>query len=157
VKLPYLLCFVPKLQGNSSIILYEPLNTDLISSSPIPVNPVSIVYISLTQSTPQPAMERYTIVVALPGVESFRLLVPFQPALSISTLAIEVKRRVSRLEVVSDGLDITLHLGDANGPMLDEEDALADVILDPKSEEITVVSKIKKTTDQDMSTTVSSQ
>lgn len=109
------------------------------------------------QATTQPAMERYTIIVDLSEGEPFRLLVPFQPALSVSALANEVKKRLSRLEILSDESDITLHLGDANGPMLDGGDALGDVILDPKSEEITVSSRAKKAKAQDKPANVSPQ
>src|SRR5436305_6168509 len=91
-------------------------------------------------------MERYTITVAPPGVETFRLLIPFSPTSSVSALATEVKRRISRLDVWPDVPDIALRLGQADGPFLDEDDTLADVLPSPNVETITATSQIKKLT-----------
>jgi hypothetical protein len=84
-------------------------------------------------------MERYTITVPIPpGASSIRLLIPFPPTSSIAALAAEVKKRASRSALPLDALsDLILHLGDAAGPILDDEDLLEDVIIDPKNESIT--------------------
>jgi hypothetical protein len=89
-------------------------------------------------------MERYTVIVAPPGAEIFRLLIPLPSTSSVSALAAEVERRISRLEGLPGVSDITLHLGEADGPMLDAEDALGDVIFDPKLETITATSRAMK-------------
>ena len=89
-------------------------------------------------------MERYTVTVAPPGAESLRLLIPYPPTSSVSALAAEVKRRASRLDVWPDVPELALRLGDVDGSLLDEDDLLADVILDPKVETITATSRIKK-------------
>jgi hypothetical protein len=87
-------------------------------------------------------MERYTVTVAPPGAESFRLLIPFPPTSSVSALATEVKRRASRQGAWLEVSDISLHLGDdIGGPILDGDDLLEDVIIDPKAEFITATSR----------------
>jgi hypothetical protein len=82
-------------------------------------------------------MERYTITVTPLGAAPIRLLIPFPPTSSISALSAEVKRRVSRPTVWPDVPDLILHLGDASGPILDDDDLLEDVIIDAKVEPIT--------------------
>jgi hypothetical protein len=62
-------------------------------------------------------------------------LIPFPPTSSISALAAEVKRRLARTD--PNAPDLILHLGDVNGPILDEEDLLEDVIVDAEGESIT--------------------
>lgn len=86
-------------------------------------------------------MERYTVTVYPPEGQPCRLLIPFSPKSTISALAIEIKRRISRLDIWNDVSNITLRLGEANGPILDEEDLLEDVILDAKAEIIVVTSQ----------------
>jgi hypothetical protein len=86
-------------------------------------------------------MERYTVTVSPPGAESFRLLIPFPPTSPISALATEVKRRVSRQDAWPDVPDISLCLGDVGGPILDGDDLLEYVIIDPKVETITATSR----------------
>jgi hypothetical protein len=87
-------------------------------------------------------MERYTVTVSPPGAESFRLLIPFPPSSSVSALATEVKRRASRQDPWSDSSEIFLRLGEGlGGPLLDGNDLLEDVILDPKAEAITATSR----------------
>lgn len=85
-------------------------------------------------------MERYIITIAIPpGASSIRFLIPFPPTSSVSDLAAEVKKRASRSALLPDPSSIIiLHLGDAKGPILDGDDILKDVILDPKAESITV-------------------
>lgn len=80
-------------------------------------------------------MERYTI-----SVGAIRLIVPFSPTSTVQVLANEVRRRASRLAVVLPEA-ITLHLGDENGPLLDVDDSLQDVVLDSVTEFITVVAQ----------------
>jgi len=82
-------------------------------------------------------MERYTVTVTPPGAAPIRLLIPFPPSSSISALAAEVKRRASRAGLSHDTSELVLRLGDATGPLLDEEDLLEDVIVDSKTESIT--------------------
>jgi hypothetical protein len=86
-------------------------------------------------------MERYTVTVSPPGAESFRLLIPFPPTSSVSALATEVKRRVSRQDVWPGVTDISLCLGDIGGPILDGDDLLENVIIDSKVEMITATSR----------------
>jgi hypothetical protein len=87
-------------------------------------------------------MERYTVTIALSGAESFRLLIPFPPTSSVSALATEAKRRASRQGAWPEVSDISLRLGDdVGGPILDGDDLLEDVIIDPKAEFITATSR----------------
>jgi hypothetical protein len=62
-------------------------------------------------------------------------LIPFSPTSSISALVAEVKRRLARSD--PNAPELILHLGDATGPILDEDDLLEDVIVDPEGESIT--------------------
>ncbi|KAF4633485.1 hypothetical protein G7Y89_g4628 [Cudoniella acicularis] len=72
------------------------------------------------------------------------LRVPFPRASAVSALAAEIKKRILRLDIWPDVSDITLHLGPANGPILDPDDLVSDVIADPKFEIITVTSGARK-------------
>ena len=93
----------------------------------------------------QVPMERYTVTVTPPGAAPIRLLIPFPPSSSISALAAEVKRRASRAGLSPDVSELVLHLGDAMGPLLDEEDLLEDVIVDSKTESITATPRNEPT------------
>jgi hypothetical protein len=89
-------------------------------------------------------MERYTITVAPPGAAPTRLLIPFPPTSSVSALSAEVQRRLARSE--PNVPDLIFHLGDTNGPILDEDDLLEDVIIDPKGEAITATPRSNPST-----------
>jgi len=84
-------------------------------------------------------MERYTVTVPIPpGASSIRLLIPFPPTSAVSALAAEVKKRAFRASPLLDASsNVILHLGDATGPILDDQDLLEDVIIDPRTEIIT--------------------
>ena len=84
-------------------------------NSTLPVNPRDCLDFSQTMESlltfPQDVdMERYTVTVAPPGGESFRLLVPLAPTSLVSALAAEVKRRVARFETWADVPDFTLRM-----------------------------------------------
>lgn len=83
-------------------------------------------------------MDRYTININHPGAEPVLLLIPFPPTSTIQNLVNEIRRRASRVQLLLPD-QVSLHLGGENGPLLDEEDAVEDVVLDPKTEVITVV------------------
>ena len=89
-------------------------------------------------------MERYIVNVAPPGTEAARLVVPISLNTSVSDLAEEVKKRVTRNNIWPNAPDLVLHLGEADGPIIDGADTLSDVILDPKTEVITATPQIQR-------------
>src|SRR4051794_15618845 len=87
-------------------------------------------------------MERYTVAVALQRTGGNPLLlIPFPPTATVSAFANEVKHRITRFNFDADGDDIFLRLRRADGPILDDNDVLADVIDNPRTENIVVTSR----------------
>ncbi|KAE9993630.1 hypothetical protein EG327_004151 [Venturia inaequalis] len=80
------------------------------------------------------AMERYTVSV-LP-LESTRFLIPFRTASTVFEFKTEIARRLQKQGTAVDAPSIQLYLGNKNGPLLDDEDLLANVVLDPSKEEV---------------------
>lgn len=93
---------------------------------------------------PQINMERYIVNVAPPGTEAARLVVPISPTSHVSDLAKEVKKRATRNNIWPNVPELVLHLGEADGPIIDYADILSDVILDPKAEVITATPQIQR-------------
>lgn len=84
-------------------------------------------------------MERYKISIFFPeSGSSLQLLVPFPPTSSISALAEEVKKRATRQGFPLNEREIFFRLEQEDGPILDGEDRLNEVIIDPRSEGIFV-------------------
>lgn len=92
-------------------------------------------------------MQRYKVTVVPPGVEKLQLLVPFSSTSTVSALAEEVKKRIIRLDIWHDVGDITLHLEQADGPILDEIDLLLDVVPYPEVETIFATARLSKVTE----------
>lgn len=84
-------------------------------------------------------MERYTVEVALHGDgENPLLLIPFPSTATISAFANEIKIRITRCNFDASGNDIFLRLLREDGPIIDDNDILADVIHNPRTENIVV-------------------
>jgi hypothetical protein len=87
-------------------------------------------------------MERYSVAVALHrDRETPLLLIPFQRTATISAFANEIKNRITRYNFCESGNDIFLRLRREDGPILDDNDILADVIHNPRTENIVVTSR----------------
>src|SRR2546423_693078 len=87
-------------------------------------------------------MERYTVAVALHGTGGYPLLlIPFPPTATVSAFADEVKNRITRFNFDTNGDDIFLRLRREDGPILDGSDVLADVIDNPRTENIVATSR----------------
>src|SRR5205085_7669878 len=86
-------------------------------------------------------MERYTVAVALQRTGGNPLLlIPFPPTATVSAFANEIKHRIARHNV--DNRDeILLRLRREDGPILDGNDILANVISNPQTENIVVTSR----------------
>ena len=80
-------------------------------------------------------MERYKVTVTIDGKET-RLLIPMLPVSPVSSLATQVKLRIGRLGIGTNSTEFTLHLEQADGPILDADDLLSDVLPDPKNERL---------------------
>ena len=65
-----------------------------------------------------------------------RLLIPMLSASPVSSLATQVKLRIGRLGIGINSTEFTLHLEQADGPILDADDLLSDVLPDPKNERL---------------------
>jgi urease accessory protein UreE len=87
-------------------------------------------------------MERYSVAAALHrDGEAPLLLMPFQRTATISAFANEIKNRITRYNFCESGNDIFLRLRREDGPILDDNDILADVIHNPRTENIVVTSR----------------
>jgi hypothetical protein len=87
-------------------------------------------------------MERYTVAVALHrDGETPLLLIPFPSTATISAFADEIKNRITRYNFGASGNDIFLRLRREDGPILDDNDILADLIHNPRTENIVVTSR----------------
>lgn len=81
-------------------------------------------------------MQRYTVNFRAPNVATRRLLVPFLSSSTVGKFATELQVRLSRVGITADAKAIVFHLEDANGPVIDSEDELQNVIIDPRAEQI---------------------
>ena len=81
-------------------------------------------------------MQRYTVNFRETNVTTRRLLVPFDSGSSIIAFASELQRRLARAGIVVQADAILFRLDDVNGPLIDGEDTLEDVILDPRVEQL---------------------
>lgn len=76
-------------------------------------------------------MQRYSVVVSDTGwPEPIKLLVPFQSSAKSSALVTEIVKRVLRFGKTLDAAKCTLRLAIVDGPILDPDDNLADVVVD---------------------------
>jgi len=91
-------------------------------------------------------MDRYfvTVVASEAGQPNIDMVVPFSSASSVGALAKEVERRLSRSQEHTAMTDLTLYLGHCNGPRLDDEDTLSQVVLRAEKEAIFGSSRRKR-------------
>lgn len=76
-------------------------------------------------------MQRYSVVVSDTGwPEPLKLLVPFQSSSSAAALIAEIVKRASRYGKTLDSANCTLRLASADGPILDPQDTLSDLVVD---------------------------
>lgn len=76
-------------------------------------------------------MQRYSVVVSDTGwPEPIKILVPFQSSAKSSALVTEIVKRVLRFGKTLDAAKCTLHLASADGPILDPDDTLSDLVVD---------------------------
>lgn len=82
-------------------------------------------------------MERYKVSISSPETGSnLRLLIPFPATSSLSALATEVKRRAAKQGLFIRDRTIFFRLNQDDGPILDDDDKLGEVIIDPHNEDI---------------------
>jgi hypothetical protein len=81
-------------------------------------------------------MQRYTVNFKVSDAATRRLLVPFPSGSAVRAFASELQQRLARIGVTVDASAIVFCLDDANGPLIDLEDALEDVVLDPHTEQL---------------------
>lgn len=92
-------------------------------------------------------MERYTVTIVssvqqqqqLSLAQSRAILVPFSPTSTIGAFIVEVKKRAVRHGSAKASDSLELYFGAHNGPFMDPEDALGDVVLAPATEAIFAV------------------
>nr|OQO26960.1 hypothetical protein B0A51_05959 [Rachicladosporium sp. CCFEE 5018] len=88
-------------------------------------------------------MPRYTVTVVDAGqvFQATTLLIPLAEGAIVSALHGQIFVRCIRqqLQITLDSHSITLHLGDASGPVIDQEDVLSDVVLQPQTERVFAV------------------
>lgn len=76
-------------------------------------------------------MQRYSVVVSDTGwLEPIKILVPFQSSAKSSALITDIVKRATRFGKTLNAANGTLHLSSANGPMLDPDDTLSDLVVD---------------------------
>lgn len=88
-------------------------------------------------------MQRYTVTIVSSGDSNERpvLLVPFQPSAIVTTFVDELFKRIARqgLAIAPNTHIATLHLDSETGGLIDFEDVLSDVVLDPKHDKLFAV------------------
>jgi hypothetical protein len=76
-------------------------------------------------------MQRYSVVISDTGwPEPLKLLVPFQSSATSAALVVEVVKRASRFAKTLNTANYTLHLASTDGPQLDPDDILSDLVVD---------------------------
>ena len=84
-------------------------------------------------------METYVATIVVPNAEAkLELDVPFSPESPISAFAEELRRRCKRYAINLDDESLLLRLGRGGGPVLNENDILRDVVIDPQSQRVFV-------------------
>jgi hypothetical protein len=79
----------------------------------------------------QTTMQRYSVVISDTGwPEPLKLLVPFQSSATSAALVVEVVKRASRFAKTLNTANYTLHLASTDGPLLDPDDILSDLVVD---------------------------
>ena len=81
-------------------------------------------------------MERYTVNYSSANGPPMSLLVPLSPASTVKNLAEEIQRRLSKRGILANANELQFRLGKLNGPQLDDDDALKDVVLDSQVEQL---------------------
>lgn len=88
-------------------------------------------------------MQRYTVTIVSSGDSKERpvLLVPFQPSALVTAFVDELFKRIARqgLAIAPNTHIATLHLDSETGGLVDVEDLLSDVVLDPKNDKLFAV------------------
>ncbi len=78
-------------------------------------------------------MERYTVTVVHPDNSgTTQLLIPLHHDKPVAALAVEVARRFAKRSALAVGLAFELHLWQQDGPVVDADDLLKEVALDPR-------------------------
>jgi hypothetical protein len=76
-------------------------------------------------------MQRYSVVVSDTGwPEPLKLLVPFQSSSNSAALTTEIVKRASRYGKTLNAASCTLRLASIDGPILDPDDTLSDLVVD---------------------------
>lgn len=100
--------------------------------------------------------QRYLVVIVRPPSEvefvspgrRASLLIPFSPEAIISTFVDELWKRLARhdgaIPLTAETHNVSLHLENENGPAIDSEDLLSDVIVDCQKEKIYAVFSRKR-------------
>ena len=88
-------------------------------------------------------MQRYTVTIVSSGTSGERpvLLVPFQPSAIVTAFVEELYKRVAKrgFPIAPNTHIATLRLDSETGAIIDSEDALSDVVTDPRSEKVFAV------------------
>lgn len=92
-------------------------------------------------------MARYIVEVSSDG-RTASILVVLSPSALVSALRDKIIERLPNLKigVNSSNVELTMHLGVVDGPIIDQEDLLSDAIEDPKLERIHAVVYDQSTT-----------
>ncbi|KAG8158916.1 hypothetical protein KVR01_011359 [Diaporthe batatas] len=100
--------------------------------------------------------QRYLVVIVPPQAEAALLspgarpsiLIPFNPEAIVSSFVVEIWKRLARhdgaIPLTAETHVVSLHLGGENGPAIDIEDRLVDIIADSQRQKIFAVFKNKK-------------
>src|ERR1700749_4101214 len=86
-------------------------------------------------------MERYAITFVDSRGKETRLLIPFRSSAPVADLTVEIWRRLNRVGINVGKNDLELRLGEADGPIVFEDDSLEHVIFNTKEEQLYVVNK----------------
>jgi hypothetical protein len=81
-------------------------------------------------------MQRYIVNFQAPSVATRRLLIPFSELSTVRAFASELQQRLARLGVTVEADSIVFRLDDSNGPEIDVDDTLEDIVLNPRSEQL---------------------
>jgi hypothetical protein len=96
-------------------------------------------------------MERYTISIVSQSAIVTRLLIPLPPTSLVSELIAEILRRLNKYDSSIATGSLQLRLEEQNGPLLDEDDQLQCVVINPRVEHLFATTPATR----DMSTAVS--
>jgi hypothetical protein len=79
-------------------------------------------------------MDRYIITVV--STQKIRLLVPSPTSSSVSDLKVELSRRLAKQGLNINASQLQLRLGSSDGPLLDNDDLLEHVVINPGEEDL---------------------